>query len=117
MSNEDVEKLLFDTQRIYSESNKIKDKIIIMLIVLMFFEAVAGFAGFVWYESQFETVQTTEELKEINRMCEQLNGTGYDVITIHSVQDKYHNKYKNKYNDTYTDKWKKKEVKNKTQNK
>lgn len=61
MSNEDVEKLLFDTQRIYSESNKIKDKIIIMLIVLMFLEAVAGFAGFVWYESQFETVQTTEE--------------------------------------------------------
>lgn len=61
MSNEDVEKLLFDTQRIYSESNKIKDRIIIMLIVLMFLEAVAGFTGFVWYESQFETVQTTEE--------------------------------------------------------
>ena len=61
MSNEDVEKLLFDTQRIYSESNKIKDKIIIMLIVLMFLEAVVGFTGFVWYESQFETVQTTEE--------------------------------------------------------
>ena len=61
MSNEDVEKLLFDTQRIYSESNKMKDKIIIMLIVLMFLEAVAGFTGFVWYESQFETVQTTEE--------------------------------------------------------
>lgn len=57
MSNEDVEKLLFDTQRIYSESNKIKDKIIIMLIVLMFLEAVAGFTGFAWYESQFETVQ------------------------------------------------------------
>lgn len=61
MSNEDVEKLLFDTQRIYSVSNKIKDKIIIMLIVLMFLEAVIGFTGFVWYESQFETVQTTEE--------------------------------------------------------
>lgn len=61
MSNEDVEKLLFDTQRIYSESNKIKDKIIIMLIVLIFLEAVAGFTGFVLYESQFETVQTTEE--------------------------------------------------------
>lgn len=59
----------------------------------------------------------TKELKEINRMCEQLNGTGYDVIAIHSMQDKYHEKYKNKYNDTYTDKWKKKEVKNKTQNK
>lgn len=59
----------------------------------------------------------TKEIKEINRMCEHLNGTGYDVIAIHSMQDKYHEKYKNKYNDTYTDKWKKKEVKNKTQNK
>lgn len=87
-----------------------------------------------WYEEQWQKCMNngmgadaeyilklvqdvTKELKEINRMCEQLNGTGYDVITIHSVQDKYHNKYKNKYNDTYTDKWKKKEVKNKTQNK
>lgn len=59
----------------------------------------------------------TKELKEINRMCEQLNGTGYDVIAIHSVQDKYHNKYKNKYNDTYTDKWKKKETKHNKTNK
>lgn len=64
------------------------------------------------------TVQgVTKELKEINRMCEQLNGTGYDVIAIHSVQDKYHNKYKNKYNDTYTDKWKKKETKHNKTNK
>ena len=59
----------------------------------------------------------TKELKEINRMCEQLNGTGYDVIAIHSVQDRYHNKYKNKYNDTYTDKWKKKETKHNKTNK
>lgn len=48
MSNEDVEKLLFDTQRIYSESNKIKDRIIIMLIVLMFLEAVVGFKYMNW---------------------------------------------------------------------
>lgn len=59
----------------------------------------------------------SNKLKEINRMCEQLNGTGYDVIAIHSMQDKYHNKYKNKYNDTYTDKWKKKETKHNKTNK
>jgi len=56
----------------------------------------------------------TKELKEINRMCEQLNGTGYDVIAIHNMQDKYHKKYKDKYNDTYTDKWKKETKHNKT---
>lgn len=43
--------------------------------------------------------------------------TGYDVIAIHSMQDKYHNKYKNKYDDTYTDKWKKKETKHNKTNK
>lgn len=59
----------------------------------------------------------TKELKEINRMCEQLNGTGYDVIAIHNMQDKYHKKYKDKYNDTYTDKWKKKETKHNKTNK
>ena len=46
----------------------------------------------------------TKELKKVNRMYEQLNGTGYDVMTIHNVQDKYHEKYKDKYNRTYTDK-------------
>lgn len=56
----------------------------------------------------------TKELKEINRMCEQLNGTGYDVIAIHNMQDKYHKKYKDKYNDTYTDKWKKETKHSKT---
>lgn len=46
----------------------------------------------------------TKEIKKINRMCEQLNGTGYDVMAIHNMQDKYHEKYKEKYNRMYTDK-------------
>lgn len=40
----------------------------------------------------------------MNRMCEQLNGTGYDSVAIHNMQDKYHEKYKKKYNEEYTDK-------------
>lgn len=95
MSNEDVEKLLFDTQRIYSESNKIKDKIIIMLIVLMFLEAVAGFAGFVWYESQFETVQTTEETEtkdvDLSTSGDSADATYNDVSGNQYNDDAVHN--------------------------
>lgn len=95
MSNEDVEKLLFDTQRIYSESNKIKDKIIIMLIVLMFLEAVAGFTGFVWYESQFETVQTTEETEtkdvDLSTSGDSADATYNDVSGDQYNDDAVHN--------------------------
>lgn len=48
-----------------------------------------------------------EHMQKALSFHEQLNGTDYDVIAIHNMQDKYHEKYKNKYNDTYTDKWKK----------
>lgn len=95
VSNEDVEKLLFDTQRIYSESNKIKDKIIIMLIVLMFLEAVAGFTGFVWYESQFETVQTTEETEtkdvDLRTSGDSADATYNDVSGDQYNDDTVHN--------------------------
>lgn len=46
----------------------------------------------------------TKELKKINRMHEQLNGTGYNAVSIHNMQDKYHEKYKKKYNEEYTSK-------------
>ena len=95
MSNEDVERLLFDTQRIYSESNKIKDKIIIMLIVLMFLEAVIGFTGFVWYESQFETVQTTEETEtkdvDLSTSGDSADATYNDVSGNQYDDDSVHN--------------------------
>lgn len=54
MEDNDIQDLLFDTQKEYTRSNKFKDKIIILLIVLMFLEAVVGYCGFVWYESQFD---------------------------------------------------------------
>ena len=65
MDSEVYEKLLLDSQRHLSQSNKIKTRIIIMLIVLMFFEACFFYAGFVWYESQFEVTETTtQEVKD-----------------------------------------------------
>lgn len=59
----EFENLLLDTQKEYSRSNRMKDKIIIVLIVLMFLEAVIGYCGFVWYESQFDYVTTEQTTK------------------------------------------------------
>ena len=57
MEDNNIQDLLFDTQKEYTRSNKFKDKIIILLIVLMFLEAVVGYCGFVYYESQFDYVE------------------------------------------------------------
>lgn len=56
--NGEFNDILLDTQKEYSRSNRMKDRIIIVLIVLMFLEAVIGYCGFVWYESQFDYVTT-----------------------------------------------------------
>ena len=60
---EEIENILLDTQKEYSRSNRMKDKIIVVLIVLMFLETAIGYCGFVWYESQFDYV-TTEQTTE-----------------------------------------------------
>lgn len=57
------------------------------------------------YEFLKELVLDVEkEIKKIMRLYENLNGTGYDVNAIQSMQDKYHEKYKKKYNDRFTTK-------------
>ena len=60
----EFENILLDTQKEYRRSNRMKDKIIVVLIVLMFLEAIIGYCGFVWYESQFDvtTEQTTQDI-------------------------------------------------------
>ncbi len=50
MENE-TERILIDVQREYTKSNRKKDKIIVLLIIIMFLEAVIFYAGFVYYES------------------------------------------------------------------
>ena len=65
MPNE-FERVLLDVQKEYSKSNKFKDRIIVVLIVLMFLEAVVGYSGFLWYESQFEYVDLYDTSEETN---------------------------------------------------
>ena len=67
---EEYEKLLLGTAKQASLSSKIKDKIIILLIVLMFLEAVVGYCGFVWYESQFDYVTTEETTTDVELSTE-----------------------------------------------
>lgn len=43
-----------------------------------------------------------KEIKKVNRLYEQMNGTGYDATSIHDAQDKYHRKYKKKYQEHFT---------------
>lgn len=49
---EEFGEVLLDVQKEYKRSNKLKDIIIIILIVLMFLQSVFSFGCFVWYESQ-----------------------------------------------------------------
>lgn len=43
MEENELQELLIDTQKEYTRSNKVKDKIIVLLIVLMFLEAAIGY--------------------------------------------------------------------------
>lgn len=66
----EFEKVLIDSQKEVGKSNKRKDKIIVLLIVLMFLEAVVGYSGFIWYESQFDYVATDETTKDVDLSTE-----------------------------------------------
>ena len=39
---------------------------------------------------------TDHELKKIYRLCEELNGTGYDLLYIVEIQKQIHDEYKDK---------------------
>ena len=94
MPNE-FERVLLDVQKEYSKSNKFKDKIIIVLIVLMFFEAVIGYSGFLWYESQFDYVTTEQTTSDVDLSTEgdnanaeynEVQGNQYNDSAIHNEQ-------------------------------
>lgn len=83
----EFENLLLDTQKEYSRSNRMKDKIIIVLIVFMFFEAVIGYCGFVWYESQFDYVTTEQTTQDVDLSTEGENANA----EYNDVQGNQHN--------------------------
>lgn len=87
------ERLILDTQKVYSESNRRKDRIIVLLIVLMFLEAAVGLGAFAWYESQFETVATEETTESVevstegdnaNAEYNEVHGDQYNDSATHS---------------------------------
>lgn len=89
----DFEKVLLDVQKEYRKSNKIKDKIIVILIVFIFLEAVIGFRVFVFYESQFDyvTTETTDSSSDIeinsdgeNANASYVEGNQYNDNAVHS---------------------------------
>ena len=88
-----IKKIMSDVQSEYLKSNKTKDRIIILLIVLMFLEAAVFFGGFVWYESQFEYVETTEDAESVS-----LDTNGDNA----SIDYDYNNIDGNQYNDNVT---------------
>lgn len=83
---EEFSEVLLDVQKEYKRSNKLKDIIIIILIVLMFLQSAFSFGCFVWYESQFDYVTT--------------NGKDVDVETsVDNANAEYNDVSGNQYND------------------
>ena len=87
--------IMIDTQKQYTKSSRTKDKIIIILIVAMFLEAVIGYTGFVWYESQFDYVTTEQTTQDVDLSTEgesanaeynEVQGNQYNDSATHNEQ-------------------------------
>lgn len=85
--NDELTNIMIETQKQYKKSNKLKDKIIILLTVLMFAEAVIFYGGFVWYESQFDYVSTDSQEVNVETSGENANAEYND----NDVQGNQHN--------------------------
>ena len=86
-----IEEIIFDSAKELRKQNKVKDKIIILLVILMFLESVFFYSGFIWYESQFEVVETYDTTDDID-----INTEGENA----SID--YNNVEGNQYNDNAT---------------
>lgn len=71
--------VLIDVQKEYKRSNKLKDTIIIILIVLMFLQSAFSFGCFVWYESQFDYVTTNGKDVDVETSGDNANAEYNDV--------------------------------------
>lgn len=88
---EEFSEVLIDVQKEYKRSNKLKDIIIIILIVLMFLQSAFSFGCFVWYESQFDYVTTDGKNVDVetsgdnaNAEYNDVNGNQYNDNAIHN---------------------------------
>lgn len=76
---EEFSEVLLDVQKEYKRSNKLKDIIIIILIVLMFLQSAFSFGCFVWYESQFDHVTTNGKDVDVETSGDNANAEYNDV--------------------------------------
>lgn len=76
---EEFSEVLIDVQKEYKRSNKLKDIIIIILIVLMFLQSAFNFGCFVWYESQFDYVTTNGKDVDVETSGDNANAEYNDV--------------------------------------
>lgn len=88
---EEFSEVLIDVQKEYKRSNKLKDIIIIILIVLMFLQSAFSFGCFVWYESQFDYVTTDGKNVDVetsgdnaNAEYNDVNGNQYNDNSVHN---------------------------------
>lgn len=88
---EEFSEVLIDVQKEYKRSNKLKDIIIIILIVLMFLQSAFSFGCFVWYESQFDYVTTNGKDVDVetsgdnaNAEYNDVNGNQYNDNAVHN---------------------------------
>lgn len=79
---EEFSEVLLDVQKEYKRSNKLKDIIIIILIVLMFLQSAFSFGCFVWYESQFDYVTTNGD--NANAEYNDVSGNQYNDNAGHN---------------------------------
>ena len=96
MEDKEFEEILIDVQKEYKRSNKLKDIIIIILIVLMFLQSAFNFGCFVWYESQFDYVTTSGKDVDIetggdnaNAEYNDVNGNQYNDNAVHNQGGEY----------------------------
>lgn len=80
---EEFSEVLIDVQKEYKRSNKLKDIIIIILIVLMFLQSAFSFGCFVWYESQFDYVTTNGKDVDVETSGDNANAEYNDVSGNH----------------------------------
>lgn len=83
---EEFSEVLLDVQKEYKRSNKLKDIIIIILIVLMFLQSAFSFGCFVWYESQFDYVTTNGKDVDVETSGDNANA-GYNDVSGNQYND------------------------------
>lgn len=88
---EEFSEVLIDVQKEYKRSNKLKDVIIIILIVLMFLQSAFSFGCFVWYESQFDYVTTNGKDVDVETSGDNANAEYNDVSGNQHNDNAVHN--------------------------